>query len=125
MSERIDRHLVCDALQGALAMRGYPKKVIVHSDRGRQYCSNDFVQLIEKYHLTQSMSKKRDCYDNAAMESWFHSLKVEAIHHERFNTKQEVRSTVFEYIEMYDNSIRLHSFLNYVPPEKFEIAYNQ
>jgi transposase InsO family protein len=124
MSEKIDRHLVCDTLHAALALRGYPKNVIVHSDRGSQYCSHDFVQMIQKYQLTQSMSKKGDCFDNAAMESWFHSLKIEAIHHQRFNTKQEVRSTVFEYIEMYYNPCRLHSSLDYVSPEKFELEYN-
>lgn len=124
MSERIDRHLVCDALQAALALRGYPQNVIVHSDRGSQYCSHDFVHLIKKYQLTQSMSKKGDCFDNAAMESWFHSLKVEAIHHQLFHTKQEARSTVFEYIEMDYNPCRLHSFLDYVSPEKFELDYN-
>ncbi len=124
MSEKIDRHLVCDTLQAALILRDYPQNVIVHSDRGSQYCSHDFVHLIKKYQLTQSMSKKGDCFDNAAMESWFHSLKVEAIHHQRFTTKQQVRSTVFDYIEMYYNSTRLHSFLNYVSPQKFELAYN-
>ena len=96
----------------------------MHSDRGSQYCSHDFMHMIKKYKLIQSMSKKGDCFDNAAMESWFHSLKVEAIHQQRFYTRQEARSTVFEYIEMYYNTTRFHSFLDYVSPKNFELAFN-
>lgn len=66
------------------------------------------------------MSKKGDCYDNAAMESWNHSLKIEAIHGERFTTREKARAQVFEYIEVYYNRKRLHSTLGYLSPESFE-----
>jgi transposase InsO family protein len=122
-SAHIDRHLVCDTLKSALAMRGYPKGVIIHSDRGSQYCSQDFLDIIKQYSLAQSMSKKGDCYDNAAMESWFHSLKVEAIHGTTITTRQQARDMVFEYIETYYNHNRLHSTLNYMTPLQFEQNY--
>jgi len=123
MSERIDRHLVCNTLKSALAIRGYPKSVILHSDRGSQYCSHDFTQMIKQYTLIQSMSKKGDCFDNAAIESWFHSLKIEAIHGNTFNTRQQAKTAIFEYIETYYNSQRMHSTIGYATPESFEQTY--
>ena len=106
MNERMTADLVCNALKMALAQRGYPRDVIVHSDRGSQYCSNDYQALIEKYRLRCSMSKKGDCYDNACAETFFHSLKVEAIHGEQFATRNAMRKTVFEYIELDYNGTR-------------------
>ncbi|MBM4208551.1 MAG: DDE-type integrase/transposase/recombinase, partial [Gammaproteobacteria bacterium] len=76
---------------------------IVHSDRGSQYCSAAYQKLFRKHRLVCSMSKKGDCYDNAAMESWNHSFKVEAIHGERFKTRSDAKHQVFEYIEVYYN----------------------
>lgn len=84
MSERMTAALVCNALRMAIFARHRPRDVIVHSDRGSQYCSQDYQRLLSEHGLRCSMSKKGDCYDNAAMESWNHSLKVEAIHGERF-----------------------------------------
>jgi len=120
MSERMTAKLVCDALQMALWRRKRPSGVIVHSDRGSQYCSGDYQRLLLENGLVCSMSKKGDCYDNAAMESWNHSLKVEAIHGERFVTRQAAKDHVFEYIEVYYNRMRLHSRLGYLSPEAFE-----
>lgn len=120
MNERMTAKLVCDALEMALFRRGKPKGVIVHSDRGSQYCSADYQKLLGKYGLICSMSKRGDCYDNAAMESWNHSFKVEAIHGERLPTREYAKSHVFEYIDVYYNRIRLHSKLNYQTPEAFE-----
>lgn len=120
MSERMTAKLVCDALEMALFRRGKPKGVVVHSDRGSQYCSADYQKLLRKYGLICSMSKRGDCYDNAAMESWNHSFKVEAIHGERLPTREHAKSHVFEYIDVYYNRIRLHSKLNYQTPEAFE-----
>lgn len=111
--------LVCDALIMALWRHRMPKGVIVHSDRGSQYCSAAYQKLFVKHQLVCSMSKKGDCYDNAA-ESWNHTFKVEAVHGERFLTRTEVKSQVFEYIEVYYNRKRLHSKLGYVSPEAFE-----
>ena len=120
MSERMTAKLVCDALRMALWRRKMPTGVIVHSDRGSQYCSADHQRLLRDNHLLCSMSKKGDCYDNAAMESWNHSLKVEAIHGERFVTREVAKAQVFEYIEVYYNRRRLHSRLGYLSPETFE-----
>lgn len=120
MSERMTTSIVIDALTMALFRRGMPGNVIVHSDRGVQYCSYDYQSLLKKYNLICSMSKKGDCFDNAAMESWNHSLKVEAIHGEKFRTREEAKNHIFDYIEVYYNRVRLHSRLGYCSPEHFE-----
>lgn len=121
MAERMTANLVCDALTMALWRRKLPKGVIVHSDRGSQYCSAVYQALLKKHQLICSMSKKGDCYDNAAMESWNHSFKVEAIHGERLLTRAAAKLHVFEYIEVYYNRKRLHSKLGYLSPEAFEL----
>ena len=120
MSERMTARLVCDALQMALFRRKRPKNVIVHSDRGSQYCSHDDQTLLRANQLICSMSAKGCCYDNACSESFFHSLKVEAIHGETFETRAQMRETVFEYIEVDYNRQRMHSYLDYLSPEEFE-----
>jgi transposase InsO family protein len=120
IAERMTATLVCDALIMALWHRKIPTGVIVHSDRGSQYCSAAYQKLFRKYQLICSMSKKGDCYDNAAMESWNHSFKVEAVHGERFVTRSEAKYQVFEYIEVYYNRKRLHSKLGYLSPIAFE-----
>ena len=120
MSERMTAQLVCDALQMALWRRRMPTGIIVHSDRGSQYCSGVYQQLIREHELICSMSAKGNCYDNACAESFFHSLKVEAIHGERFATREEMRQTVFEYIEVDYNRTRRHSANGFISPEAFE-----
>jgi putative transposase len=120
IAERMTASLVCDALVMALWRQHMPKGVIVHSDRGSQYCSAAYQRLFDKHQLICSMSKKGDCYDNAAMESWNHSFKVEAVHGERFLTRSDAKYQVFEYIEVYYNRKRLHSKLGYLSPEAFE-----
>jgi transposase InsO family protein/transposase-like protein len=120
MSERMTARLVCDALTMALFRRKHPKGVIVHTDRGSQYCSHDYQTLLRDNGLICSMSAKGCCYDNACSESFFHSLKVEAIHGERFETRQQIRVTVFEYIEVDYNRQRLHSYLDYKSPDECE-----
>lgn len=121
MDQRMKSELVCDALEMALALRGSPTGVIVHSDRGSQYCSGPYQKLIKKYSLKCSMSKRGDCYDNACAESFFHSLKVELTHGCYYETRSQLRREIFEYIETYYNIIRLHSFNNYVAPADFEL----
>jgi len=123
MSERMTAKLVCDALQMALWRRKRPRGVFIHSDRGSQYCSGDYQRLLLENGLVRSMSKKGDCYGNAAMESWNHSIKVEAIHGERFVTRQVAKDQVFEYIEVYYNRKRLHSRLGYRSPEAFKLRH--
>jgi len=120
MSERMTAQLVCDALMMALWRRGMPTGVIVHSDRGSQYCSGTYRALLDEQGLICSMSGKGNCYDNACAESFFHSFKVEAIHGERFVTREEMRQTVFEYIEVDYNRTRRHSANGYISPEAFE-----
>lgn len=120
MSERMTASLVVDALQMAIGRRKKPKGVIVHSDRGSQYCSGIYRKLMEENNLVCSMSKKGDCFDNASMESWNHSFKVEAIYGEKFYTRDDAKLHIFEYIEVYYNRDRLHSSIGYLSPENFE-----
>lgn len=96
LSNRMTSTLVIDALKTALWRRKMPKGVIVHSDRGSQYCSRDYQRILSSNGLLCSMSKRGDCYDNAAMESWNGSLKVEAIHGETFATREQAKKHVFE-----------------------------
>lgn len=125
MSERMTADLVCDALRMAIFRRKRPKGVIVHSDRGSQYCSHLYRQLLQQHELLGSMSAKGCCYDNACAESFFHSLKVEAIHGERFDTREAMRQTVFEYIETDYNPVRLHSTNGFLSPVDFENQFYQ
>lgn len=123
MSDRMTATLVCDALTMALFRRKRPRGVIMHTDRGSQYCSREHRDLLATNDLVASMSAKGNCYDNAAMESWNHSLKVEAIHGERLATRKQAKDLVFEYIEVDYNRNRLHSTLGYLSPEQFERAH--
>ena len=120
MSKRMTANLVCDALQMALFRRGSPTGVIAHSDRGSQYCSHVFQRLLSDNQRQCSMSAKGNCYDNACAESFFHSLKIEAIHGEQFETREAMKQTVFEYIETFYNTQRRHSHNDYVSPKQFE-----
>lgn len=123
MSERMTADLVCNALTMALWNRHMPCNVIMHTDRGSQYCSKDFQQLLNKHGLICSMSGKGNCFDNACAESFFHTLKVELIHGERFATRDQVRQAVFEYIETDYNTTRRHGALGYISPVAFEALH--
>ncbi|MBK0127935.1 IS3 family transposase [Pantoea sp. S61] len=120
MSSRMTGQLACDALQMALWRRKRPENVIVHTDRGGQYCSADYQTLLKRHNLRGSMSAKGCCYDNACVESFFHSLKVECIHGERFASREIMRTTVFNYIECDYNRWRRHSACGGLSPEQFE-----
>lgn len=121
MDKRINKALVCDALHMALWRRGFPKNVIIHSDRGSQYCSKRYQKMVKQFNLHSSMSRKGDCWDNAVAESFFHSLKVELVYQTYYSDQEEARYDVFEYIEAYYNRIRRHSSLDYKTP--FEVEY--
>ena len=121
LSERMTAQLVIDALQMAIWRRKPLRGLIIHSDRGSQYCSHDYQKLLFLHGLICSMSKRGDCFDNAAMESWNHSFKVEAIHGEKFINRSIAKNHVFEYIEIYYNRKRLHSRLGYKSPVLFEV----
>ncbi|MEZ4694660.1 MAG: IS3 family transposase [Aliarcobacter sp.] len=112
--------LVNDALLMAIKRRNPNKGLIYHTDRGSQYASYEHKNLLEKYGIIQSMSKKGDCWDNAVAESFFHSLKTELIHHENFLTRKQANEKIFEYIEIFYNRQRLHSSNNYMSPSEFE-----
>ncbi|QGY07989.1 IS3 family transposase [Escherichia coli] len=120
MSPRMTAQLACDALQMALWRRKRPRNVIVHTDRGGQYCSADYQAQLKRHNLRGSMSAKGCCYDNACVESFFHSLKVECIHGEHFISREIMRTTVFNYIECDYNRWRRHSWCGGLSPEQFE-----
>lgn len=121
MNKRMTQQLVCDALTMALFRRGFPKDVIVHSDRGSQYCSKKYQALLQLNKLVCSMSRKGCCYDNAAMESFFHTLKVELVYCEFYVTRQQARQNIFEYIETYYNRQRRHSTIGNQIPMQYEL----
>ena len=121
MGERMTASLVCDALTMATFRRGFPQGVIVHSDRGSQYCSLAYRELLAKHGHRQSMSRKGNCWDNACVESFFHSLKVEAIQYEPIMNREIMRQSVFQYIEVDYNRNRRHSALGYLSPENYEL----
>jgi len=120
MDKRMETKLVCDALQMALWRRKMPRGVVVHSDRGSQYCSRQYQALLAKQDLICSMSGKGNCYDNACAESFFHTLKVEMVHGEHFATRESMRRAIFEYIEVDYNRTRRHSANGYISPMAFE-----
>jgi len=122
MKRRMKQDLVCDALTMALFRRQFPKDTIVHSDRGSQYCSKRYQKILNRHGLRCSMGRRATCYDNAACESFFHTLKVELVYQRRFRTRQEATTAIFEYIETYYNRMRRHSAIDYEMPEAFEAA---
>jgi transposase InsO family protein len=122
MDKRINKELVCNALMMALFKRKYPKGVMVHSDRGSQYCSKKYLNIIKKYKLIGSMSRRGNCWDNAIAESFFHTLKMELIKQNSYSTREMAKQSVFQYIEGYYNRKRLHSAIDYRTPYEVECA---
>ena len=120
MDKRMKTGLVCGALNMALHQREQPTGVIVHSDRGSQYCSHAYQRIINTQQLKCSMSRRGDCYDNSCAESFFHTLKVELTHGVRYETRAQLRHEVFEFIEAYYNTNRRHSTLGFISPVDFE-----
>jgi transposase InsO family protein len=120
MSARMTSALVVSALQMALGRRGGGEGLLHHSDRGSQYASAAFQELLREQGIECSMSRRGNCYDNAVMESFFASLKKELIHQEDYKTRAAARQSIFEYIEVFYNRERRHSALGYISPEEFE-----
>ena len=120
MSERIKADLVCQALQSAYWRRKPPAGLIVHSDRGSQYASNRYRRLIQDCRMTQSMSRKANCWDNATMESFFKTLKVERVHLMRYDTRAMARLDIVNWIEGFYNQTRMHSSIGYKTPANVE-----
>jgi putative transposase len=120
MDKRMTRELVIDALTMAYWKRKPESGLILHSDRGSQYASNDYQKLLNSYGMICSMSKKGDCYDNAVTESFFHTLKTELTVDKQYKTRQTAKSDIFNYIEIFYNQKRKHSTLDYCSPVKYE-----
>ena len=123
MDTRIDRHLVIKAFNMAVKARRPFNGLIVHSDRGSQYASDDFKASLLKAGAIQSMSRKGDCWDNAVSESFFATLKKETVYGKIYKNQQEAKTDIFGYIEGFYNKERLHSKLEYVSPMGYENKY--
>lgn len=122
MSKRIDSRLVVNALEMALARHCPGADLVAHSDRGVQYASEHYQRLLDQHGITCSMSRKGNCWDNAPMESFFATLKKELVHHEEYETRDEARHSLFEYIEVFYNRVRRHSAIGYQSPSQFAEA---
>jgi len=124
MTEHLRGEGVAQALSMALARRRPAEGLLHHSDRGVQYACELYRSALEKHRITRSMSRSGNCYDNAMVESFFGTLKSELVHRTRYRTREQARSSVFEWIECWYNRRRRHSSLGYVSPEAFEARYN-
>jgi len=120
LADHMRAELVCDALRMAIAQRRPAPGLIFHSDRGTQYTSSEFTGLLTEHEMIQSLSRPRQCWDNAVAESFFASLKLELIDRCSWATRTQVRLAVFDYIEVFFNRRRLHSSLNYMTPVEYE-----
>lgn len=123
MSERMTQDLVGRALFRAVQQKRPADGLIHHSDRGSQYCAHDYQKLLKQFGMISSMSRKGNCYDNAPMESFWGSLKNELVHHQRYETRDEAKASIQEYIEIFYNRQRRHSRLGNISPAVFEANY--
>lgn len=121
----LTQKLVTDALNKALLQRRIAPGLIFHSDRGSQFASDAVKELLKQKQITQSMSAKGNCYDNAITESFFSTLKTEHIHSLNFRTRQQAHSSLFEYIEMFYNRKRRHSAIGFMAPLAYEKSKSQ
>ena len=120
MDKTIADTLTTQAMMQAILRRSPSKGLICHTDRGSQYAGNDFKAILAQNEFVGSMSKKGDCWDNAVAESFFHTLKVELVHRNKFKTRDEGKRKIFEYVEMYYNRRRAHSTLGFMSPFEYE-----
>ena len=112
--------MVCQALKSAYWRRKPPARLILHSDRGSQYASDSYRQLIKDYRMIQSTSRRANCWDNAAMESFFKTLKVERTHLLRYDTRAHAKLDIVDWIEGFYNHTRMHSSIGYRAPAAVE-----
>jgi len=119
MGERMTQELVAQALFRAVQQKRPAPGLIHHSDRGSQYCSDNYQQLLDQFGMKVSMSRRGNCYDNAPMESFWGTLKNELVHHCRYETRDEAKASIQEYIEIFYNRQRRHSRLGYLAPAVF------
>jgi putative transposase len=123
MGERLTRNLVSQSLFNAVAAKLPAKGLIHHSDRGSQYCSHEYRNILERFGLKASMSRKGNCYDNAPMESFWGTLKQELVHHRRYRTRREAIQDITEYIEIFYNRQRRQPRLGFLAPAVYEQRY--
>ncbi len=121
MADNMKTKLVNDELLMAIWQRKPAKGLVWHTDRGSQYAAHSHREILKQHGITQSMSRKGNCWDNAVSESFFHTLKTELIHHMRFKTREEAKTAIFEYIEIFYNRIRMHSSNDYLSPINYEM----
>jgi len=121
MDGRMNRRLVLDALHMAVGRRRPGPGLLHHSDRGSQYACGDYQEALTAHGMLCSMSRKGDCWDNAPMESFFHTFKTELIHHRDYQTRWEAKADIFEYIEVFYNRGRRHSALRFIAPAEYEM----
>ena len=124
LADHMRESLIIEAFSMASSLRKIEPSAVIHSDRGVQYRGNKYQQLLEDNQIKCSMSRKGNCWDNAAMESFFSRLKVELIYPEKYKTEKEAYTGLFEYIELFYNSVRKHSALGYMSPNDFEAKPN-
>lgn len=120
MNRRLTKELVIEAVNQALRYRNPDENMIFHSDQGSQYASDRFRKLLANNNIKASMSGKGNCYDNAITETFFHTLKTELVYFENYQTREEARLSIFEYIEVFYNRKRRHSAIGYQNPVDFE-----
>jgi transposase InsO family protein len=119
-SKRMTSNLICEAIESAARLRNPGPGLIFHSDRGSQYASRAFRRRLWRFRMKQSMSAKGNCYDNAVAESFFATLKKELVNGDVYRTRADAREAIFEYIEVFYNRRRRHSWLDYMTPDEFE-----
>ena len=122
MSSRMNRRLVLDALDMAVGRRRPGPGLLHHSDPGSQYACGDYQEALGTHGMLCSMSRKGDCWDNASMESFFHTLKTELIHHRDYQTRWQAKADIFEFIEVFYNRNRRHSALGYQTPTQYDMC---
>lgn len=120
MDGSMTRQLTLDALEMAVKRRRPAAGLIHHSDQGVQYAAHDFQRRLKEHGILCSMSRRGDCYDNAVVESFFHTLKTELVHHHQYRSRNEARASIFDYIETFYNRQRRHSSIGYRTPMEFE-----
>lgn len=120
MADHMKTSLVNEAMMMAIWQRKPPKGLLWHTDRGSQYASKEHRNLLARHGIRQSMSRKANCWDNAVSESFFHTLKTELTYHHRYATREQARASIFEYIAVFYNRIRIHSANHYLSPVEFE-----
>ncbi|MBI3005084.1 MAG: IS3 family transposase [Ignavibacteriales bacterium] len=124
LSARLTASLVSSAVDRALAWRTPAKGLILHSDRGSQYASTQLLELSKEHGIRLSMSRTGNCYDNAVTESFFHTFKTEHLYFTRFENRQQARTSIFDYIELFYNRQRIHSTINNFSPMQYEQQRN-